>query len=215
MTVFVPPHKLTMTRMCTVVSNVSLSNIGNLDTITASGKKMTPHVRIKTDSCSRKRKKKIESQQILLKLFLLGLLFYSPSPSSGVKVSSVRFVTLWKELVRLAADPRPRIVFKDSRLVSSCVFSAVNVSAQSLGRHSSSVMPWALSSSRTLSRWPGSGYPWPVRLEPNSVLWCTSFQMTVSLSPVVLDVPTEKMSLRSHATRSSLRTWKGLIKNTC
>lgn len=45
--------------MCTVVSNVSLSNIGNLDTITASGKKMIPHVRIKTDSCSRKRKKKL------------------------------------------------------------------------------------------------------------------------------------------------------------
>lgn len=90
---FCSPHKLTMTRMCTVVSNVSLSNIGNLDTVTASGKKMTPHVRIKTDSCSRKRKKKIESQQILLKLFLLGVLFYSPAPSPGVKVSSVRFVT--------------------------------------------------------------------------------------------------------------------------
>lgn len=29
--------------------------------------------------------------------------------------------------------------------------------AQSLSRHSSSVIPWALSSSRTLSRWPGSG----------------------------------------------------------
>lgn len=55
---FCSPHKLTMTRMCTVVSNVSLSNIGNLDTVTASGKKMIPHVHIKTDSCSRKRKKK-------------------------------------------------------------------------------------------------------------------------------------------------------------
>lgn len=111
---------------------------------------------------------------------------------------------------------------------------------------SSSVMPWARSSSRTLSRCPGSGKPWPVKLEPNSVLWwtlkrekyafcfsynksdvrmsqitglvslglvvkcyweCTSFQMTVSDSPVVLEVPTEKINLRSHATRSSLSTW--------
>lgn len=71
---------------------------------------------------------------------------------------------------------------------------------------SSSVMPWARSSSRTLSRCPGSGKPWPVRLEPNSVLWWTSFQMTVSDSPVVLEVPTEKINLRSHATRSSLST---------
>lgn len=36
----------------------------------------------------------------------------------------------------------------------------------------------------------------------------TSFQMTVSDSPVVLDVPTEKINLRSHATRSSLSTWQ-------
>lgn len=34
----------------------------------------------------------------------------------------------------------------------------------------------------------------------------TSFQMTVSDSPVVLEVPTEKINLRSHATRSSLST---------
>lgn len=35
----------------------------------------------------------------------------------------------------------------------------------------------------------------------------TSFQMTVSDSPVVLEVPTEKINLRSHATSSSLSTW--------
>lgn len=34
----------------------------------------------------------------------------------------------------------------------------------------------------------------------------TSFQMTVSDSPVVLEVPTEKINLRSHATSSSLST---------
>lgn len=47
-----------------------------------------------------------------------------------------------------------------------------------------------------------------------SILWevhtrqvLTSFQMTVSDSPVVLEVPTEKINLRSHATSSSLSTW--------
>ena len=78
---------------------------------------------------------------------------------------------------------------------------------------SSSVIPWIRSSSRTLSMCPGSGYPWPVRLEPNSVLWWISFQMSVSDSPVVLDVPTEKTSLRSQATRSSRSTWKGVPQN--
>ena len=33
--------------------------------------------------------------------------------------------------------------------------------------------------------------------------------MTVSDSPVVLEVPTEKISLRSHATSRSLSTWRG------
>lgn len=39
----------------------------------------------------------------------------------------------------------------------------------------------------------------------------TSFQMTVSDSPVVLEVPMENINLRSHATKSSLRTCRQVL----
>lgn len=54
-----------------------------------------------------------------------------------------------------------------------------------------------------------SGYPWPVRLEPNSVLWWISFQITVSDSPVVLEVPMAKIKRRSQATSSNFSTYGG------
>lgn len=164
-------------------------------------------------------------------------------------------VSVWDLILLLVMTVRPRFSssaprsppFTTLTRMSSC-FYAAPVSLVLFFFHfsispSSSVMPWARSSSRTLSRCPGSGKPWPVRLEPNSVLWWTlkmrsemfvwwqqtscacitkneihstvwcrcartSFQMTVSDSPVVLEVPTEKINLRSHATRSSLRTWR-------